>query len=110
MDPTKFRISPSAPRLVLVGVQLRVLCKYLGTDMVGVVVASGNASGSEVWDIVQSASAQYTLVPYSNDDHTFSFPLRKVGSIPFAEKKYADRDLNSPSCVSREYPHCLFPL
>ena len=55
---------------VLVGV-LRVLCKYLDTDIVGIVVALSNASGSEVWDIVQSASAQYTFVPCSNDVHTF---------------------------------------
>ena len=39
-----------------------------------------------VWDIVQSAYAQYALVPSNNDAHTFLIFVGKVGSITFTEK------------------------
>ena len=54
--------------------------------MVGIVVALGKASGSEVWGIVQSASAQSTLVPCSNDDHTFFISVEESWIDPFRWK------------------------
>ena len=37
-------------------------------------------------NIVQSTYAQYSLVPCSEDVHTFLISLKKIGSIPFAGK------------------------
>ena len=55
--------------------------------MVGVVVALGKASNSEVWGIVQITSAQYTLMPCSNDDHTFFISVEESWLDPLHWKE-----------------------
>ena len=62
----------------------------IGRDIAGVVVVFGENCdlmyGSEVWNIVQGAYAQYALVPCSNDAHPFLISFREGWHDPLPWK------------------------